>query len=42
MILGFMCSFHSLWLGWVAGLGVYIFFSWVQRGPYNGWDKDQL
>jgi len=41
-MLGFMCSFHSEWLGWVAGLGSYVFFRWVQRGPYNGWDEDQL
>ena len=42
MMLGLICSFHSEWLGWVAGLGSYIFFRWVQRGPYNGWDEDQL
>lgn len=42
LMLGFVCSFHSELLGWVAGLGSYIFFRWVQRGPYNGWDEDQL
>jgi len=39
LILGFTGSFHSEWLGWLAGLGSYIFLSFVQRGSNNSWDE---
>ena len=39
LILGFTGSFHSEWLGWLAGLGSYIFLSFVQRGPNSSWDE---
>jgi len=38
LMVAFLVSFYSIDAAWIAGLSIYIFFAFVQRGPNNSWD----
>jgi len=40
LMLAFLISFHSIDVAWIAGLSIYIFLAFVQRGPNSSWDID--
>jgi len=40
LMVAFLVSFYSIDAAWIAGLSIYIFFTFVQRGPNNSWDID--